>query len=320
MDRTKFLVHLCCFLGLCVSTGVVIYVTTTEPESVEALLKIDRPIAYDKDELTDFDIQLFRDTQESLLKSAFVAQSALRDNDINQLPVIRNLSKQPIERLSSMVEVDRGKDSLVRVSIPIPWYRRSEADQWEKVLDAIVSSYLREVVNKDRIQAGDQLGKLRRRYTALKQLLTGKSDELIMYQKAIGVVSEDNWHIDYVARKVELLDTRLVDLQLKQMTSEVRGDDRIEKAIIAKQIEVVKQARDQNLETLSQYGSTDGTAETMKQEIEALKTDLLSVRGAMRQLENAIDETDSVDVLQKARATFESDSPSFAEMARSFED
>lgn len=320
MDRSKFLVHLVLFLGLCLATGVVIYVTTSEPEAVEALLKVDRPMGYDDDELTEFDIQTYRDTQASLLNSKFVIANAMRNNEINQLPIIRNLSKHPVEQLSSMVEVHLGKDKVMGVRIPIPWYRRSEVAQWEKVLNAVIDAYLTEVVNKERIEVGDQLAKLRHRYNQVKQMISKKGDELRAYQGVLGSGPEDHWMVEYTTRKVELLDNRLLDLQLQQMTSELRGYEAAEKAIIAKQIEFVTSGRDQHLQSLSRYGGRDGTAEVMKQEVEALKADLLALRLNMRKLEDAIDGSKAVQVLQKATASFSTDSPSYAEIARSLEE
>ena len=320
MDRSKFLVHTVLFLGLCVATGITIYVATSEPESVAAILKVTQPRRYADDELTVFDIQTYRDTQASLLKSKFVITTALRNNEVNQLPIVRNLSRHPVEKLSSMIEVVRGKDEVMRVRIPIPWYRRGEADQWEMVLDAVIEGYLREVINKERIDMGDQLAKVRSRYNQVKQLISKRSDELASYHETLGVIPQNHWMVDYTARKVELLDTRLLDLQLKQMTSEIRGDGPTEKAILAKQIEVVTQAREQNMASLSRFGVTDGNTEVLKQEVEALKIDLLALRNEMRKLEDAIDGPDPVEVLQSAKASFESDSPSFAEIARSYED
>lgn len=319
MDRRKFLVHLGLFVGLCIATGVAIYLIHSDPPAVEALLRVEGPLAYAEDDLTAERLRMYRDTQATLMKSKFVLTAALRDNDINQLPAIRNLSKHPVESLSSMLEVTPGENGVMGVRIPLPWYGRGDVDQWRTILDGIVGAYMRESVAKEKIDAGDQLSKLRSRYNGIKQAIVMKTDDLASYQDSVSIGPNDDWRVGYMTRKAELFDARLLDLQLELLASEVRDNSTTEKVLLAKQIEVVTKARNDNLKALSGFVSTDGSVEVMKHEIATLKNDLATIRTEIRRFEVAIDGPDSVVVLQRAMPSFDLDAPSYAEIARSYE-
>ena len=165
----------------------------------EALLKVNRA---KKGNASDF--MIYKETQAALLKSSFVVTAALRDNEINQLPMVKTdargmARKQPVPWLVGAISVMAGEDEIMGVSM-----QGRDRTQTEDILNGVINSYLREVVNKDLIDKGDQLAKLRTRYNRLKQNVSKKQDEFIDYAKTLGAVTSDE-----VRRNLSMAITRL---------------------------------------------------------------------------------------------------------------
>ena len=193
-------------LGLLVSTILAILLWFMIPVSyrAEALLKVNRDQA--KGNASDF--MIFKETQAALIKSNFVVTAALRDNEINQLAMVKSDSrgmarKQPVAWLASAVNVQPSETEIIFVSM-----QGRDKKQTERILDGVIDSYLREIVNKERIDKVDQLAKLRRRYQTTYQMVTKKTDEIIKYGEQLGVTNNQD-----VMRKLNMSMGRLNGVQ-----------------------------------------------------------------------------------------------------------
>jgi len=312
MTQRKLLTHLALLLVTCLVTAGLIYWQTSEPPYVEALLKINRD-AWPRDaQPSDEAFNSYVKTQGLLLKSNFVATVALRDNDINQLPVIHSLGKHPVDRLANSIETTHASGELIGVRVPLKrWVSQGEAKDWERILDGVVDAYIREIVNKERIDEVDELSKLRRRYQTTYQLLTKKADEVLKLEETLGLQDTQGWRNDYQLRRIDRLESKILELQLRQqaLTIESKTED-LELKIVQTQISTLTKQRDVELEKLPQGDAAgDGSLVARKQDYLALQNDMIALRQEMSQLENQIDGPRRVSVVSAAVISYEKDNP-----------
>jgi hypothetical protein len=107
------------------------------PHEAVASLRVLQP---DKD-----DYEVYRKTQAQLSKSPFVFQKALREPGIAELPTLA-AEKDPVGWLSKHVLAWAPSDSeIIQVRL-----RGENADDVTRILEAITTVYLKEVVQKER--------------------------------------------------------------------------------------------------------------------------------------------------------------------------
>ena len=98
-----------------------------------------RVLQSDKD-----DYEVYRKTQAQLIKSPFVFQKALREPGIAELPTLA-AEKDPVAWLSKHVQASAPSDSeIIQVRL-----RGENADDVTRILEAITTVYLKEVVQKE---------------------------------------------------------------------------------------------------------------------------------------------------------------------------
>jgi capsular polysaccharide biosynthesis protein len=177
-------------LGLLFSTllAILLYFVIPVSYRADALLKVNR----DQKKGNASDFMIYKETQAHLIKSNFVVTAALRDNEINQLPMVKSDSrgfarKQPVAWLSGAISVQPGETEIIGVSMA----GRDKA-QTEQILDGVIESYLREIINKERLEKVDQLAKLRKRYNTLYQSVSKKTDEVMTYAKTLNAVNSED--------------------------------------------------------------------------------------------------------------------------------
>ena len=116
---------------------------------------------------TEVEYQRFVKTQMELMRSRFVMNAALQHDGISRLPLLKSQA-DPIDWLVKNVEVNRlGDSELVEVSLPPTGLPGKEQ---ATVINAVVSAYIDEVVNKDRrrmLQRHDTLKKLSKTYSEM---------------------------------------------------------------------------------------------------------------------------------------------------------
>ena len=90
----------------------------------------------------------YKKTQLSLLRSPFVLQGALRKPGIDELETLRDAGADPIGWLSRSLQVTApGESEVVQVRL-----RGKNPTDVAKVVNAVVSSFLDDIVNKDRTE------------------------------------------------------------------------------------------------------------------------------------------------------------------------
>jgi len=94
----------------------------------------------------------YKKTQLSLLKSPYVLQASLRKPGIDGLETLREAGSDPIDWLSRALMVTASPESeVVQVRL-----RGERAEEVAKILNAVITSFLDDIVNKDRT---DRLGR-----------------------------------------------------------------------------------------------------------------------------------------------------------------
>lgn len=171
-------------LGLVVASLIALALWFVIPVTytAEAVLRVNRDLS----EGTASDYMIYKETQGSLIKSTFVLNSALRDIDINQLPMVLTDTygrkrKRPVAWLQGALSVQPDETELL-------WVRLDgrNKEQTEKILNRVVSAYEQEIVNRERVEKIDTLNKLRKRYTILFDSIRKKSDEINQLAQQLG--------------------------------------------------------------------------------------------------------------------------------------
>ena len=171
-------------LGLVVASLIALALWFVIPVTytAEAVLRVNRDLS--KGNASDY--MIYKETHGSLIKSTFVLNSALRDIDINQLPMVLTDSygrkrKRPVAWLQGALSVQPDETELL-------WVRLNgrHKEHTEKILNRVVSAYEQEIVNRERVEKIDTLNKLRKRYTILFDSIRKKSDEINQLAQQLG--------------------------------------------------------------------------------------------------------------------------------------
>ena len=156
----------------------------------EAVLRVNRDaelVGGTRRHRTISDYMTYKETQATLLTSSFVINAALRDNAINQLPMVRfdRLGKKrdrPVAWLEDAIKVDlAGESELLRVRL-----RGESREQTEQVLNAVVKAYESEIVSKERLEKVEMLQKLRTRYRANFEEISKKGEQVQKLAEQLG--------------------------------------------------------------------------------------------------------------------------------------
>lgn len=116
--------------------------------------------------------ELFKKSQQTLVKSPFVMIAALRPEGVAQLPSVRAHRADPVKFLTDEVMVDYpGGGDILRIRM-----KGADAGELVKLVDAVSDAYMKEVVDKEDQYQRKNLDTLRKKHqevtTKLKNLQT----------------------------------------------------------------------------------------------------------------------------------------------------
>jgi hypothetical protein len=130
---------------------------------------------------------LFKKSQQTLVKSQFVIQSALRREEIAQLPSIKANRKDPVKFLTDEILVDYpGGADILRIRM-----KGENADELVKLVDAVKDAYIREVVNKDKEFRLKKRNTLDEEFRAISSKLTQRQKDEINVSGQLKAASSD---------------------------------------------------------------------------------------------------------------------------------
>jgi len=220
--------------------GLVWFLVPSQSTAV-ALLKassVKPKIAFDVEAEADADFDTFRQTQLAMLTSNFVLGPALSDPKIAQLPSVKSAEPDPIAWLQHELSVSFLKDSeIMQVSLDL-----ENANEAQKLVDAVVKAYMKDVVYKDQERKRTAFEKLTQVYRGymddIKRQLTNHqalARQLGASESEYASVDRDLafQHLGQIRKEREDLQEQLLDadLALKLMKMSGNSDSMIGSAI-----------------------------------------------------------------------------------------
>jgi len=108
-----------------------------------------------KERFSQQKLEVFQETQLTLIKSQFVLQSALTPSNIAQLEAVKKEEPDPITWLQDDLHVSfRGETLALRYD------GEEDSEEMKKVVDAVIAAYKREVLGKERIRSHEMFENL----------------------------------------------------------------------------------------------------------------------------------------------------------------
>ena len=135
----------------------------------------------DQQRFSPQELEVFQETQLSLIKSQFVLQSALQRNNIAQLEAVKKEEPDPITWLQEELKVSFFGENLM-----IEYNGEENHEEMKKVVDAIIDAYKNEVLGKDQIRSGELRENLTRLHKDLSQELQDKIERYHTLAEELG--------------------------------------------------------------------------------------------------------------------------------------
>jgi len=133
------------------------------------------------DKATQSAIDLYKNTQEQLIKGDFVLIAALRDPEVTKIPVIRE-APDPVRWLREELKVEfPGGGEIMRVSLTCDNPKHATA-----LVDAVVEAYLSETVDKERERRQKRRDELDRVFTEKEAEVRRKRSDLKQLAEQLG--------------------------------------------------------------------------------------------------------------------------------------
>ena len=161
------------------------------PVSFEAisLIRVKRtePYLLEKIVSSDQEYMAYKQTQATLLTSPFVLTAALRQPGIQQLPMIRAESENPLGWLADELRVFYPGDSeIMQVGMS-----GDSGEDLKKIVDAVVDAYLYEIAQSEKTEKSKQLQTLRNQRRTNEIAIKEKSDIVHNLAEEIGSSDSD---------------------------------------------------------------------------------------------------------------------------------
>lgn len=165
-------------------------------------------------QLTSSDYDIFRQTQASLITSAFVLNSVMRDPQINTLSMLDAENEpNPIGFLQDNLEATYPNDAeVLQVSL-----RGENAQELKILVDAVTDAYLAETVFSRREKLKQRLHKLREEYNTNRDEIRQQRESIHNQEVQLGARDASNSHIRHQLEleKLRKLDNSRAELESK---------------------------------------------------------------------------------------------------------
>lgn len=204
----------------------------TPKYAASALLRVsaqERPLVFqtmDRDLPGDFDV--YKRTQQQLLKSRFVLAAALRQPKIAQLRIIRSQA-DPIAWLGSKLQVDfPGDAEILEVSLA-----GDDPESLAALVNAVVEAYLKQVADGQRRRRTGRLNELDRVFAEKERGIRSKRDALKQLAEQLGSSDTDALGLKQQVALQEYAESRreLVSLRIEWRQAET--ELKIQQALLA---------------------------------------------------------------------------------------
>ena len=311
---------LLCVIVLAALVGGGIAIWKSRYTTIESIIRVRRPTHPISGQPLSSreDLAIDLQTNATLLTSRFVVQSAIRDRSISSLTILAGL-QDPVTWIVGRIEASPQQESeLFRVSMSVP---RRDADEYCKLLDAVVKAFIEEVVDRDRFEKVTQLDARRTSYLEIMQSLKTKNSQFLTYRQQHGLsysrtdanspgVFIDERHTSMLARRDRLQD-RIFDFELQLAAVKVSNSpETVTGALRASQLQAMIELAAEKLAnverelTEQKYRSqqeTSANQAALQVEIDFLAQRAKDLFGEIQLLEAAARGPRSVQVVQRAQ-------------------
>ena len=173
--RRRWLMALLLGLLLSIATGLLLLILFPLSSSISALVHVQQETTNVMDEKKGFSpqkLEVFQETQLSLIKSQFVLQSALTRRDISQLEAVRKEEPDPITWLQDNLQVGFYGENLA-----LSYDGEENSDEMKKIVDAVIKAYENEVLVADQVRFEEMKDSLTRLHNELSTELQEKTEK-----------------------------------------------------------------------------------------------------------------------------------------------
>jgi polysaccharide biosynthesis transport protein len=257
------------------------WVLTVPKYSAAAYLRVDssdRPLIFQTADEggNPNNFQLYCSTQQQLMKTPFVLNTALRNEGLSSLTELVE-APSAMEWLQKSIKVEfPEKGEIMRVSV-----ETQSGDSCVKIINAVVEAYMDEVVLNERTDRSKRLDSLQKVYAEAEQNVRTKRSELRSLATALGTSDSDSLTVaqQNALQQFGLMQSKLseVQFQLMQAEGELEVARKWEEQALAKMREAAAQSGGTKVETPSaDFVMPPGIA-SMENEVARLRGRLASL-------------------------------------------
>jgi hypothetical protein len=158
------------------------------------------------------DFAAYKQNMIEMIHSPPIVGKAVEDKSIQDFPIYRKNSTDPVTWLSDALQITGGNSELIRVSL------RSEDPQGLKeTVDAVLTAFTSEVIDRTRTDKLNETDGLERKFNAYKTQVIDKERQLYNLSQQIGTTDAGPAKVQY-RMQADALDTLLrlrTDIQRK---------------------------------------------------------------------------------------------------------
>jgi len=164
--------------GACAALGWFLFRTKYE-STASLLVHANEPTIWMHSE-TEIDFQTYKRNQVAMIKSPLVLNKSLEDKSLLDNAILKKSSADQADWLAESLIVDIDNGELVRVSL-----RDENPEGIAEIVNAVVASYMKEVVDKERTDKLNHLDNLSKKLSDFKQQLHDKQQQLYIMMQTL---------------------------------------------------------------------------------------------------------------------------------------
>ena len=141
------------------------------------------------------DFEAYKQNMIEMIKSPPIVGRAVEDKTIQDFPIYRKNSADPVTWLSDALQITGGNSELIRVSL------KSEDPQGLKeIVDAVLTAFTSEVIDRARTEKLNETDGLEKKFNAFKSQVIDKERQLYNLSQQIGTADAKTAKVQYQCR------------------------------------------------------------------------------------------------------------------------
>ncbi len=273
---------------------------------VTSVLRVrQRSVARDGESWRSYSI--YKKTLANLLKSSHVVTTAVRDPQNSQLEVLKR-REEPTSWVLNSLRVDCPDDSEL-IHISMVGAEEDAADELSPLLDAVVQTFMTEIVNSERLEKVATLGSLRKRYRLNYYQIQEKTDVVQALAEQLGSMNLRRFRYRRLFKQLDRLEQRRLDLRLAVVAAGVHENDEAKKQaevlsvqsdFLAEEIARLNKRIESAIESYRELHGASGDLDARMHELAAIRKTTQQLHGDIQALEIDIESAGRVTVIHRA--------------------